>query len=31
MAESMIVVASVDFCALCFVVARLDRLGVRLT
>ena len=23
--------ASVDFCALCFVVARLDRLGVRLT
>jgi hypothetical protein len=23
--------ASVDFCALCFVVSRLDRLGVRLT
>jgi len=23
--------ASVDFCALCFVVARLDRLGVKLT
>lgn len=23
--------ASVDFCALCFVVARLDRVGVRLT
>jgi hypothetical protein len=23
--------ASVDFCALCFVVVRLDRLGVKLT
>jgi hypothetical protein len=31
MTERMVLVASLDFCARRFVVARLDRLGVKLT